>query len=52
MEKTRNAVSLTEIDRAEKASELATAAAMRDELRSLSDFELWLVGGGDEIPHW
>jgi hypothetical protein len=22
------------------------------EVRSLSDYELWLVGGGDDIPGW
>ena len=22
------------------------------ELRALSDYELWFVGGGDDVPHW
>lgn len=51
MEKTRNAVSLTEIEPVEKAGSGAVAA-LREELRSLSDFELWLVGGGEDVPHW
>ncbi len=51
MEKTRTAVSLPEIEPVDKAASLASAT-MRDELRSLSDFELWLVGGGEDIPCW
>ncbi len=51
MDKTRTAVSLPETQPVEEEAGVASAA-MREQLRSLSDFELWLVGGGEEVPHW
>lgn len=29
-----------------------TAAGAQGDVRALSDFELWFVGGGEDTPHW
>jgi hypothetical protein len=50
MEAIKRAATLTDIPTRE--IEQRTAAAGQADLRTLSDYELWFVGGGEDTPHW
>ena len=50
MKTTKPVAALTDLQQRE-TEEGATLRA-QPELRALSDYELWFVGGGDDVPHW
>jgi len=52
MKTIKPATTLSDLESRECESLSGRAAAEPNELRALSDYELWFVGGGDDIPHW
>ena len=51
METIKPAAALSELETPE-TEERTRGRIVQPELRALSDYELWLVGGGDGIPEW
>ena len=52
MEKIKSAGALPEVESRELNGRKPRAGVMHEELRSLADHELTLVGGGDDGPGW
>ena len=52
MEKTKSIGALLEVESNDLQGRKPRAGAVHDELRSLADHELTLVGGGDDVPGW
>ena len=52
MEKIKSVGAQTEVESREFNGRKSHAGVMHEELRSLADHELMLVGGGDDTPGW
>ena len=52
MEKIKSVGALPEVESHELQGRKPRLGAVREELRSLADHELTLVGGGDDVPGW
>jgi hypothetical protein len=51
MERIKPAVAPLDSDSTDLNREKA-AEGLPGEMRSLADYELWFVGGGDDVPGW
>jgi hypothetical protein len=42
----------TDLQTRETDERIARKPAAQPDLRALSEYELWFVGGGDDVPHF